>query len=449
MLSDKRFWYSTLLLAVPIALQSLLSSSFSFIDILMIGKLNEASIEAVGMAAQIAFLHNIFLFGISSGGSVFVAQYWGAGNLSGIKRTYGIILINCLLTSLLFFLLAFFAPRMCMSVFTSNEAVIDIGVQYLRYAAFSYFGISLAVGFSSVLRATEQVRIPLYANIFAVVTNVVLNYLLIFGKFGFPEMGVKGTALATVIASVVNPLIILIYSFVKKAIIISPLKEIFSFTVIGLKGYYSIALPVLFNEILWALGMTMYNSIYGHMNYFAALTISRTVENIVFVLFIGLCNACAVLVGKNIGLNRLDDAKEYAKRYLFLVPVIGLVFGGLVILLRGAILSFFNTSDEIRQVAALLLLIYGFAVSIRNVPFILIVGIFRAGGDTKNGMFFDLVCLWGIGLPITFVCGILLKLDFVPVYILMILSEDVTKTLLCVRHFLKMKWIKPVIENND
>ena len=446
MLSDKLFWRSTLLLALPIALQNLLSSSFSLIDIIMIGELGEDTIAAVGMAAQISFLHHIFLFGICSGGSVFVAQYWGAENHAGIKRTYGIIIINCLLTSLLFFSFAFFAPEMCMRIFTSNQNVINIGVRYLRFAAFSYFGLALTMGISSVLRATEQVRIPLYSNIFAVFSNVLFNYALIFGRLGFPEMGVTGAALATVIASLINPAALIIYSFIKRTVIVSPLREVFAFTAAGLRSYYIIAFPVFFNEMLWAFGMTLYNSIYGQMDHsnFAALTISRTVENIVFVLFIGLCNACAVLVGKYIGMNRQDTAKEYAKRFLFMVPVIGVFFGGIIILLRGNILSLFNTGDEVRSTASLLLFIFGFAVSLRNIPFIAIVGIFRAGGDTKTGMLYDLACLWGIGLPVTFVCGILLKMDFVLVYVLMILSEDVTKTLLCVRYFLKMKWIRPV-----
>jgi len=446
MLADKRFWKSVLMLALPIALQNLLTSSFSLIDILMIGSLSDNAISAVGMAAQITFLHNVFLFGICSGGSIFVAQYWGAGNISGIKKTYGVILANCFTVSLVFFTLAFFMPELCMRVFTDNDAVTEIGVKYLRYVAFSYFGVSLTMGFSSVLRATEQVKIPLYSNIFSVATNILFNYLLIFGKFGFPQMGVTGAALATVIASVVNPTMVFLFSAAKRTIIFSSIKELFSFTVSGLREFYSIVLPVFFNEMLWAVGMTAYNSIYGHMSHshFAALTISKTVENLVFVFFIGLCNACAVLVGKYIGLKRFEDAKEYAKRFLCLVPVTGLLLGAAVIGLRGSILSLFNIEDNVRQVASLLLLVFGLAISVKNIPFIAIVGIFRAGGDPKKGMLFDLLCLWGIGLPITFVCGILLKMDFVLVYILMILSEDVTKTILCIKYFLTMKWIRPV-----
>ncbi|HAN20708.1 MAG TPA: MATE family efflux transporter [Clostridiales bacterium] len=449
MLSDKLFWKSTLLMALPIAFQNLISSSFSFVDLLMIGSLGDDTIAAIGLAGQISFLQNIFLFGICSGGMVFISQYWGAGNISGIKRTYGIIMTNCITVGLLFFTLSFFAPRMCMSFYTDDKAVIEIGAKYLKYVSFSYLGSSFIMGFSYVLRATERVWIPLFTNIFAVITNVFLNYVFIFGKLGFPQMGVKGAAIATVAAAFLNPILILLFSYFKKSILISPIKEIFSFNWISLKGYYLIALPVFLNEMFWALGMTMYNAIYGRMENYAALTISKTVESLVFVLFIGLCNACAVLIGKYIGLNKIYEAKEYAKRFIILVPFLGLVAGGLVILLRGNILSFFSTSEAVHNLAYSLLLVFGLQVGLRNIPYICIVGIFRAGGDTKTGMYYDLICLWLIGLPITFLCGVIFKLDFILVYILMLFSEDIVKAFLCIRFFVKMKWIKPVERRNE
>lgn len=444
MISDKQFWKSTLLLAIPIAFQNLISTSFSLIDLLMMGKLGDETIAAVGLAGQISFLQNVFLFGICSGGMVFISQYWGAGNIAGIKRTYGIVLTNCIVIGLLFFSLSFFAPRLCMSFYTNDNAVIEIGVKYLKYVSFSYLGSSLIMGFSYVLRAMEQVWIPLFTNIFSVIANIFFNYALIYGNFGFAKMGVQGAAIATVISASLNPLLILFFSYLKKSILISPLKEIFSFNWNSLNDYYKITLPVFINEMLWALGMTMYNSIFGHMKNYAAMTISKTVENIVFVLFIGLCDACAVLIGKYVGLNKIKEVKEYSKRFLFLVPVLGLIVGIIVILIRGYVLSFFDISKEVRNLAYMLLLVFALQIGIRNISYICIVGIFRAGGDTKTGMYYDLLCLWFIGLPITYLCGSILKLDFVLVYIIMLLSEDTIKCILCLRHFLKMKWIKPI-----
>lgn len=450
MLTDKLFWKSTLLLALPIAFQNLLTNSFSLIDNIMIGKLSDLAISAVGMANQITFLLNVYLFGMCSGGMIFIAQYWGAGNISGIKRTYGVLLLNCMALGILFFSVGFFAPEFCLSLYSDNPEVIQLGAKYLKYASFSYLGISLTMAFSCTLRSTEKVWAPLFSNIFAVIANIFFNYVLIFGKMGFPELGVQGAAIATIAAALINPILIILFSLRNNSVIISPIREVFSFSLSGLKNYYKISLPVFFNELLWATGMTLYNSIFGHMSEknFAAIIISRTVENIVFVLFLGLCNACAVLVGKYIGLNKIEQAKEYAKRFLFIVPFFGFILGSVVILMRNNILNLFNITDEVRQVAYILLLVYGLGVGLKNINYISIVGIFRAGGDTKTGMIFDLASLWGLGLPITFICGIIFELDFVLVYILMFLSEELIKTVFTLRYFFKMKWIKPVKQDN-
>jgi putative MATE family efflux protein len=305
------------------------------------------------------------------------------------------------------------------------------------------------MGFSYVLRSTEKVFIPLITNIFAVLVNIGLNYVLIDGKLGFPALGVLGPAVATDIATFLNPLCILLLAYYRKSILISPLREIFSFNLTGLKGYYAIALPVFINEMLWSLGTTGYNSIYGHMGSFAPVAIVKNIDNMVFVLFTGLCSACAVLIGKYVGVNDLKTAKEYSKRFLFLVPLFGLVTGIAVILSRHKILSFYTASVDVIDIAYILLMILSLEFVIRNISYICVVGIFRAGGDTKTGAYYDLICLWLIGLPVTFICGILLKLDIVTVYILMLFGEDTVKALLCIKYYITMKWIKPVDQSED
>jgi len=444
MLYDKQFWKSTLFLALPIALQSLLSSSFSFVDLLMIGTLGDDTIAAIGLAGQISFLQGVFLFGACSGGMIFISQYWGAGNTDGIKRTYGMIMLNCVTIGLLFFLLAFFIPELCMGFYTDNENVIRIGADYLKIVSFSYIGSSFIMGFSFVLRAVERAWIPLITNIISVLTNVFLNYVLIFGNLGFPKLGVRGAAIATIISAFINPVLIFVFAYIGKTVLASKPSEIFAFSRTSFKKYYSIALPVLINEILWSLGMTTYNSIFGHMDNYAALTISKTVENIVFVLFVGLCNACAVLIGKYIGIGKINTAKEYAKRFLLLVPLIGFFAGLAVILLRKNILGFFSTSEGVRDLTFILLLIYGLELGIRNISYICVVGIFRAGGDTKTGMYYDLFCLWFIGLPATFISANFFNISFAAIFAIMLFSEDTIKTILCLRYFKSMKWIKPV-----
>jgi len=451
MFSDKNFWRTTLTLALPIALQNLLSSSLSIIDNIMIGALGDSSIAAVGEAAQVAFLFNISMFGICSGGSVFAAQFWGRGNKQGIRHTYSLVMMNCIIIALLFSAAVFCFPTQAISIFTNAENVIEIGGRYIKIACFSYIGVGLNLGLCTILRSVEVVRLPVFSNIIAVSVNIFFNWVLIFGKLGFPALGVEGAAIATVIASFVNPAVILIVSFFKKYIVTDFSADMFRFPQGFVKRFYIIAAPVFFNEALWALGTSGVNMVFGRMGEtnIAALTIARTVENIVFVFFAGVCNACAVIVGKYIGENKDDLVKEYAKRFTLIVPLMGLPLGTTIILTRGYILRIFNISPEVFHIASLLLLIYGIEVCFRNIPYICIVGIFRAGGDTKIGMIYDVCCLWFVSLPITAVLGLVVQLDFVLVYLIMLLCEDLLKNFLCIRHLFKFTWIHHVTEGKN
>lgn len=435
-----------LALALPIALQNLLSSSLAMVDNLMIGRLGDIAVGAVGVSAQIAQLVNIFLFGITSGGTIFVAQYWGKKDLQGIRRTYGLVMVCCTAVSLLAAALISAFPEIVLRLYTNSEAIIAEGAKYLRIAAFSYVGIAVNLGFCTVLRSTEQVHLPVISNLISVLVNVFFNFVLIFGYLGFPRLGIQGAAIATVIASLVNPIFIFTVSYFKKYILRARLKEMFAFPKDFIPKFASVSLPVFLNEAMWAMGVAGVNMVYGRMgeSNIAALTITRTVENLAFVLIIGLCNACGVLIGKSIGKGDNEKALIYAKRFTILVPCICIVIGSLIILLRSPILSLFSLSKDALRAAMCLLLVYGLEMPLRNVPFISIVGIFRAGGDTKRGMLYDIIFLWSLSLPVAILLGLVLKWDFLLVYPIVLLVEDIPKTFFCVRYILSKKWIHSV-----
>ncbi len=435
-----------LALALPIALQNLLSSSLAMVDNLMIGRLGDIAVGAVGVSAQIAQLVNIFLFGITSGGTIFVAQFWGKKDLAGIRRTYGLVMTCCAAVSLLASILISAFPEVILGFYTNSDLIIDEGAKYLRIAAFSYVGIAVNLGFCTVLRSTEQVRLPVISNLISVLVNVFFNAVLIFGYLGFPKLGIQGAAIATVIASLVNPAFIFTVSYFKKYILRASLKEMFNFPKGFIPKFASVSLPVFLNEAMWAMGVAGVNMVYGRMgeSNIAALTITRTVENLAFVLIIGLCNACGVMIGKSIGKGDNDKALTYAKRFTVLVPCICIVIGSLIILLRAPILSLFSLSKDALFAAMCLLLIYGLEMPLRNIPFISIVGIFRAGGDTKKGMLYDVVFLWSLALPVAIVLGLVLKWEFLTVYPVVLLVEDIPKTFFCVRYILSGKWMHSV-----
>ncbi len=438
-------------LAIPIALQNLLMSSFQLVDTLMVGQLGEGAIAAVGAAARISNFANIVIFGFASGGSVFMAQFWGARDISGIRKTYGMMLLCNLPVSALLCAVCRAFPQTVMSIITDNPDMIAEGAKYLEIACFSYVGVALSQTLSAALRSTENVKLPLIASGVSVAANAIVNYALIFGKLGMPRLGITGAAIATAISAFVNPLVIIIVSLIKRNILLASPHELFGFKKGFAGNFFTRALPVVFNETLWVIGTTGYDMVFGRMgtDNYSALTVFRTVEGIAFVLFIGICNSCAIMVGKTIGEGRHDEARHTAERFLVLTPVLGILIGLVIAVLSDAILSVFALSPAVHYAAKLLLIIYAADIGLRNIPYISIVGIFRAGGDTKTGMKYELLVLYLFALPLNIILGLVLKLDFVLVYTVMLLSEDIPKNILCVRRVLNGKWVKPVSAFTD
>ena len=449
-LGDRAFWRVTLRLALPIAFQNMLISSFSLVDTLMVSMLGDISLAAAGMAGQWSWLLNIFLFGVSSGAAIFISQYFGVDDRKGIHRTSGVALVSGLILGTLFMLPACLAPSFVMRIFGNEEAVIAEGVSYLQIAGFSYFAVVISGVWSSVLRSTAQVKLPMYVSLITTVENAALNYLFIFGGFGIPAMGIRGAALATVTSSWTGTILLLVFSLRPGNIVFAPFREIFHFTKEGVLLFYKKALPVMANESMWGLGTFCFNAIYGTLGYenYEALTILRTFEGIAFTFFVGLCNACCVMVGKSVGAGKIQRAYQDALRFTILVPLISLVVGWIIIFLRAPLVSVFNLSGNISQTVLLtaqsLMVIYSLELALRNIPYIQIVGIFRSGGDTTTGVFYDLLCLWGLSLPATLIAAFVLDLPFVVVFAVMYLCEDLVKVILCLRHFRRNKWLLPV-----
>jgi len=446
-LFDRSFWAAALPLIIPIALQNLLMTSFRLVDTLMVGRLGDVSIAAVGLAGWASFFVELLAFGMSSGAAVFVAQYHGANNKEGMLRTYGMMLLFMVPMGLLFTLGVGLFPAQVMQLFTDDPALIAEGVKYLQFACVSYVSLAINLAISTMLRCTEQVKIPMITSGFAAGLNAVLNYIFIFGAFGLPAMGVAGAGLATAISSLINPILMLVISFVKKTIVIAPLKQVFA-----LKGFYkpfwSRALSVLLNELFWSVSILVVNMVFGRMgtDNYAALTVERTIEGLVFVFFVGLCNACNILVGKSIGGGDHAQGILYSRRFMVLTPIIGVLAGLAIVALRYPLIGMFDLSEAAKHTARTLLAIFAIDAVVRYIPYVEVVGIFRAGGDTKMGLIIDLVCHYLFITPAVVLCGIVWKLPFITTYIIMLLVDDVSKLIISIPYYRTMKWIKPVTQ---
>lgn len=449
---DKPFWQVTGRLALPIALQNVLTSSFVLIDTLMVSRLGDLTLSSVGMAGQWAWFATLLAFGLCSGMSVFVAQFWGIRDFKGIRRVYGMALLTGLLVSLTFWGIAFFSPRWVISLFNKDAAVIAQGSRYLKIACWSYPATAITLIMSTVLRNTERVKLPLYVSLVTTVANAVVNYGLIFGKFGLPEMGVAGAAVATCVSAWLGPVLILLISAVQKNLLVGNVCELFAFKLENLGRFYKKALPVMLNEGLWAFGILTLNMIYSNMGYeyYAGMTIFKTINDIAFAFCAGLGNACVIMVGKSVGQGKIKRALTDSWRFTVWMPITALTVGLLTILFRVPLVGLFAAGENLSALtlttAYFIVIFCGLESFLRNIPYVHVVGVFRSGGDTLSGMLMDLGSLWLVSIPLAFTAATVWKLPFMSVLIIAYLSEDIPKTILCMWHFISLRWLKPVTE---
>ena len=451
-LGDKPFWRVTLRLGFPIAVQNMLTSSFAIVDTLMVSRLGSVALSSVGMAGQWSWFMSIISFGICSGMSVFASQYWGIGNHKAMRRVLGISLLCIAVLSAVFVFPAFLAPERVISIFNSDAEVIASGSRYMKIACFSYPAVVLTVILSGFLRNIEKVRIPMYVSMVTTVLNAVFNYGLIFGKFGLPEMGVAGAAAATCISSWSGPVLLLaISAFQKNQLVRSP-KDLVSFRPRHLLEFARRALPVVFNESLWSLGIVVLNVIYSNMGYeyYAAVTMVKTFSDLSFAFFVGLCNACIIMVGKSVGSGKIKRAVEDADRFSVVVPLIAVFVGALMVIFRSQLVSIFNLGNNISELAistALLITLFiGCELPVKMISYVQVVGIFRSGGDTFAAMLCDVGSLWLLAIPSAILAAKVFSLPFIAVFIIAYLAEDIPKSIFCIIRHRSLKWLKPVTE---
>ena len=441
------FWRTMLSLAVPVALQNLLFSSFTLVDTLMIGSLGDTPLAAVGMAGKWSWFFNIVLYGFASGAGVFIAQYFGAKDERGIHRTFGLVSIGSLGASLLFMLAALLLPETIIGLFTTDPEAIRIGAVYLRIIAVSYPFQALSKAGGTLLQSTQRVSIPFIGAACSVATNIVFNALLIFGLCGFPALGVAGAAIASALAAAVNTLVIFLLGLKKRTYLRAPLFRLLDIDGRFVRDYVRISAPALINETTWALGNLGYNAVFGHISTeaYAAMTVVKSIEDLTTIAIWGMGSSCAVMIGSFVGQGKLEEAKDCGRRHLQLATLFSLFVGALVIALRAPIMSLFGVSDTVRALSSSLLIIYGLEAALRNAPYMLVCGIFRSGGDTKYGLIVDLISLYLVGLPLTALAGLVLHASVPVTYLIMYLVEDVFKCIVYGRHFQSGKWIKPVV----
>ncbi|MBR1585038.1 MAG: MATE family efflux transporter [Clostridia bacterium] len=429
--------------ALPIALQNLVAASAHIVDGLMVAGLGDAHYAAVTQAGRYSFLFQLFLFGAASGSSIFISQFWGKKDVQGIRKVMSLCWRITVGLALLFILGALLAPRQIMSLFLQPGESRDLAIEYISWVGLNYLFCSVDIVFSNTLRATGKPTVAMTAGIAGILTNTLANYTLIYGHFGFPALGVKGAAIATVLASLVSLLVNAGYTFRRKqpgAIQLSEMRmpeKAFSL------AYIKRVLPVVANEGLWSLGITTYAVFYGMLGDTAvnAIGVYNNVDQLMTVLVFGVVNAAAILIGNSIGAGDRDGAILISRRMLLAVEGLAVLTGALLISLRGPILGFFSKlSPETLESAAHILLIAGCVMPFRFFNTINIVGVLRAGGDTVFSMILDAGSVWVIGVPSVALATLALKLPIEGVYLFSFI-EELFKIGLGLPRFLSGKWI--------
>jgi putative MATE family efflux protein len=445
-LRDRVFLRDMLALAIPVAFQQLITASLNMIDVLMVGRLGETSVAALGLANQIFFLLILFLFGVTSGMAIFTAQYWGKGDVENIHKVLGICLAFAVLVATGFTLAATLMPQTLMSFYTEDREVIRLGSEYLRIVGLSYVMMAIAVSYISVLRSITMVKLTMVVAIIALGLKTLLGYLLIFGIGPFPELGVRGAAIGTAFGWTFECILLLVLVYVLKTPLAANPLTFFRFSRPFALNVLKTSMPAAINEVLWSLGITTYNAVYGHIgtDAIAAVNINATIEEMVFVLFMGLGNACAIMVGNKIGSGGKDMAFEYGRRFLILGVGMSVIGGLIVLSVRNVVIGLYPLSPSGALNLYGLMTVYAFSNWLRVFNFMLFIGALRAGGDTRYSMFTELFSIWVVGVPAALIGGFVLDLPVYGVYALVLLEEAV-KAVIVFRRFLSRRWIHDLV----
>ena len=445
---EKGFYKSILTIALPIAMQNLISNSLNMVDTMMIGKLGVTEIAAVGLANQYFFFFALILFGINSGAGIFIAQFWGQKDVLNIRRMLGLALITGMSIAMIFTIGGFFMPERILRLFLKNSDVIKLGSDYLRIVCFSYILNTISFAFAFACRCIGKARVPMYVSMIALLSNTFLNYLLIFGNFGFPQMGVKGAAIATVIARAIELILILGIIYNEKGVLAASVHELKDLSINFIKKYLKTATPVILNEGFWALGMVMYSVAYARIGKaeLASAQIANTIQGIFLVLSMGIANASGIMIGNKIGAKEEKLGITYAKRFCKIGPVLGLIMGIGLLLASPLILSIFNLSTKAYNDTRGILIVMAIYMAIKVFNTTMIVGILRSGGDTKFALFLEVGTVWLVGVPLAFLGALVWNLPIY--YVVAVVSlEEIVKMAIGVPRIISKKWMKNVVSN--
>lgn len=419
------FYKKVFALVLPMALQNLINTGITTADVVMLGKVGETVLSGASLAGQIQFVLNLFFFGITSGATVLTAQYWGKGDCKTIEKILGIALRLAIMMAGIFMTLSLVIPEKLMHIFTSDPLVVAEGAKYLQMVAPTYLFMAVTMVYLNIARSIERVVISTLVYLVSLFINVVGNAVFIFGLFGFLAMGIEGAALSTLIARAVELAIVLFYAKYYNKVIQIRISDIFARNPVLFADFLKYSLPVVLNELIWGAGFSANSAIIGHLNQsvVAANSVAQVARNLATVVSFGVAAATAIILGKVIGENKQHFARIYAKRLVKLSLFFGILGGAMILLARPWIIQFFAMSDLAQDYMEFMFLVMAGFVVCQSLNTTIIVGVFRAGGDTRVGLFIDAGTMWCGSILLGFFAAFVFHAPVKIVYLILLCDE--------------------------
>lgn len=439
---EREFQKELLQIAVPVTLQCLMQSSFSVIDQIMAGQLGSVSIAGIGLGGKFASVYSVVIAAVASVAGIMIAQYIGRKDDGETGRSFYTNLAVSLILAAVFTSLSTMLPSRILGLYTNDEAAVQEGAAYLGIYALGFLPVAVTSIFSAYLRCAGAAKVPLYAGIFAGAANTVLNYILIFGKAGFPAMGVKGAAWASVAAQVSGCILTVILFFILYRKNSWKIPFVIRMDKVHMKQYLLILMPLLVSEFFWSLGENVYASVYGHVGTkaFAAMTLTNPLQALVMGALSGVSQAAGVMVGKRLGADDTRSAYQDAKWLMYTGLACSVLLSTLVIVFNKYYVLIFRVEDDVRQLTRELLTAYAFVAPVK-VQNMILGGILRSGGKTTFVMWIDMIGTWIFGVPLGLLAAFVFRLPIAAVYFVLSMEECV-RVIISLVIFRRRKWMR-------
>ena len=445
LLGTKEFYRRVCAVAVPIALQSMITIGVNMLDTIMLGSLGETALSASSLANQFINIYQIACMGLGMGASVLVSRFWGMKDGRSIKKTITIMFRLCILVGLIFTVLMILLPGPIMRIYTPDPEIIEKGVEYFRWSIPTYLLLGFSLTATIVIRSVKAVKVPLICSVFSFFANLFFNWVFIFGNLGAPRMEVAGAALGTVLARIIEFTAIMIYFLVLDKKIRYQIKDLFLDCHDLVAEYIRISIPVIISDSLLALGNSAIAMIMGRIGaaFVAANSITVVTQQLTTVLTQGISQAGCIITGHTLGEGKREQAQREGYQFLAFGVMVGIVASGIILIINEPMVSMYNITSETREIALQLMDAVALILIFQSANSILTKGVLRGGGDTKFLMVADILFLWIASVPLGILAGLYLKLPAFWIYFFMKIDQ-IIKSIWCVFRLRSGKWIKVI-----